>query len=413
MTKRILSLFIFVLLLRADFDVHHWQYRRTIAVTEPRRVSVLTLDPGIYACAQADLADLRLVRDGQEIPYVLERLSGRVEDTELPTRILDRSVDPRSGLQLTLDAGRPVTHNRIRISTALTNFRVTVRIETSTDGRAWALAREDGHIFDFTQDGLQVSVLSVDYSLSTRRYVRATFPGWTGINAAGSVWLAHREESPAVWQVVGVQTPARTEQDGNSLLVVDLGSDRLPVSRVTLDTFGPQFRRACEVESSEDRKHWEHVAQGVIYRFADEASSSIRFPEQHRRYLRVRILNGDDKPVAVGKITLETIERRLKFRPDTAGDYSLYAGNPAARPPVYDLAAILGREAGTPELVLTASAEQGNPSYHPPPAPVKPWSERHPALLYGTLAAAILGMGWVIVRFLASIRRSSPSSEPR
>jgi hypothetical protein len=35
---------------------------------------------------------------------------------------------------------------------------------------------------------------------------------------------------------------------------------------------------------------------------------------------------------------------------------------------------------------------------------VKPWSERHPALLYGVLGVAVVGMGLVTVRFLLKVR---------
>lgn len=74
----------------------------------------------------------------------------------------------------------------------------------------------------------------------------------------------------------------------------------------------------------------------------------------------------------------------------------------------HDLAAVLARKTSMPELAAAASPEEIQPAYQPPPPPVKPWSERHLGLLYGTLAVAILGMGHVIVRCLASVKRPSP-----
>ena len=52
-------------------------------------------------------------------------------------------------------------------------------------------------------------------------------------------------------------------------------------------------------------------------------------------------------------------------------------------------------------------APAANPGYRPPPPPVKPWSERYPQLLYGTLAVAILVMGYVTVRFLLKVKNAS------
>ena len=54
------------------------------------------------------------------------------------------------------------------------------------------------------------------------------------------------------------------------------------------------------------------------------------------------IINCDDKPVPVRRAILETIEWRLKFLPDAAGDHLPYLVKPAAGRRDYDLAAILG-----------------------------------------------------------------------
>jgi hypothetical protein len=101
------------------------------------------------------------------------------------------------------------------------------------------------------------------------------------------------------------------------------------------------------------------------------------------------------------------MERRLKFLPATTGEYALYYGNPDAKRPAYDLGTILQRTAPTPEFVLAAGAEQTNPAYHPPPPPLKPWSDRHPAVLYGALGASILAMGYVTIRFLMAVKNRS------
>lgn len=200
----LLSLFCLGTLARADFDPTRWQFRRALAVAQPQQVCTVTLDRTIYASAQTTLADLRLARDGQEIPYVIETLAGSVEQEELRPQTLDQSVSPGAGLQLTLDVGAAAKHNRLRISTALTNFRTRVRIETSGDARLWAVARADGYVFDFSQGARKISVLTVEYPLSTRRYVRATFFGWTraqsqtpGSRTAGS---ALRYGRPSQWR---------------------------------------------------------------------------------------------------------------------------------------------------------------------------------------------------------------------
>ncbi|HEY1203639.1 MAG: DUF3999 family protein [Bryobacteraceae bacterium] len=403
MTKTVLSLLCLAALMRADFDPAHWQFLRTSTAGAAQQVCVLPLDRTVYERARADLADLRVVRDGREVPYVIETLAGSVDGTELRPEILDRSVVAGAGLELTLDLGRTARHNRLRIATGQTNFRVKVRIETSADGRRWALARADGYVFDFTQGRRSIHVLTVEYPLSTRRFVRTTFFGWMRTDAVTGAWLTDYQERPAVWQSVAVAQPARTEDRETSLVVFDLGAARLPHSRLRLESDAALFHRACEIESSADRKEWRYIGSGVVYRFPDEESLTLDFPEQWDRYLRLRIFNGDDRPVPFPRAVFETIERRVKFLPGGAGQVALYYGNPEAREPSYDLGAILARRAEAAEIVLGAGAERRNGAYRPPAPPEKPWSDRYPAVLYTVLAAAILGMGYVTVEFLRRV----------
>ena len=280
MKKTALSLLCLSAFARADFDPAHWQFLRTAAAGEAQQVSMLPLDRAVYEGARPDLGDLRVVRDGREVPYVLETLAGAVERTELRAEILDRTVVAGAGLELTLDLGRAARHNRLRIATGQTNFRVKARIETSVDGQRWALARADGYVFDFTQGGRSISVLTVEYPLSTRRFVRATFFGWMKTDAVTGAWLTDYREREAVWQAVAVARPAGVEDRDTSLAVFDLGAERLPHSRLQIETGAALFHRACEIESSSDRKEWKYIGSGVVYRLPDEESLTLNFPEQ-------------------------------------------------------------------------------------------------------------------------------------
>jgi len=49
---------------------------------------------------------------------------------------------------------------------------------------------------------------------------------------------------------------------------------------------------------------------------------------------------------------------------------------------------------------VNAAAQETNPGYRPPPPPVVPFSDRHPEVLYGVLGVAVLGLGFLTVRFL-------------
>jgi hypothetical protein len=396
----------FVLAQVQDFP-RRWQYRSPLLVQRTNQLSTVVLDRGVYAHSRSDLADLRVVRATTEIAYILETLSGSVEDAEYRPEVVNKAVIPRRGLEMTLETRGGNKHSRLRISSDETNFQTKVRIETSDDNRHWAIARASAYIFDFSQGDRHVSVLSVDYPPSIRRYVRATFFGWNKTDAVRKAWLDHRQLRPAERQTIATVRPSRTEdaKSQSSLLLLDLGEQGLPHDRVRLDVDSPVFYRAIEVESSHDAKAWRYVGQGVIFRVArGDESLAVTFPEQHDRHLRLRIFNRDDRPVSVTKATLECLKRQVKFLADTQGEYWLYYGNADARKPTYDLAQILARHAPESETAVAVGVQQKNPIYSPPPPPAKPWSDRHPALLYGTLATAIVSMGYITIRFLAKVK---------
>lgn len=62
--------------LGASLDTKDWTYRRLIHMEAPG-VQQLELDPSVLSRAQPHLADIRLMREGRQVPYILERTSLR------------------------------------------------------------------------------------------------------------------------------------------------------------------------------------------------------------------------------------------------------------------------------------------------------------------------------------------------
>jgi Protein of unknown function (DUF3999) len=410
MTKRLLSLLLAVQAILA-LDTSRWKVQSAIQVPErSANIAVVKLTREVYVQSRTDLGDLRVARGNEEIPYLMDARRGAVEFREIAPPVINQSVAQGRGLQLTLDLGSHFKHSRIRVSTAQTNFKQKVRIETGDDGRSWSIARQDGYIFDFSQGDRHMALLTVDYPASTMHYVRVTVYGWMKTDAVRQVWAAYRNEIPAERDVMDSVVPERSEdpETKSSLLLIDLKQAGVPYDRVRLESEPVHYYRAAELETSKDGKDWRFATTGTIFQTASEPSTGLTFGERHERYLRLRIFNGDDKPIPVKRVVIEATVRLLKFfLAAGAGPFYLLTGNPDAKAPFYDLAAVLAREAPQPEVHATLLAPADNPGYRPPPPPVKPWSERYPQLLYGTLAVAILVMGYVTVRFLLKVKSAS------
>jgi hypothetical protein len=402
-------LIIAVLASAAPLDLSAWKYRKKIPVTPGDGLAVVKLDREVYTGSSSWSADLLVIRDGQEVPFLLNTPETQQGPATSDVRILNESIVPGTGLQFMIHLKRPAEHDSILLHTDEVNFRNRVRIETSQDGARWGTARNDGAIFNFSQDGREFSSTVVEYPVSTLPFIRVTVFGWSKMGVVTAAIAEHKGARPAPYEVFSTIAPQVWEDAAtkSTVATVDQGVAGLPISRLRLETSSPQFQRATMIETSDDGKVWQYLAQDVIERLpgADfrEESLAMHAPGA-RRYLRLRIYNRDDQPIQIGKISLEGIVSEVKFLAPAQGPYWLYYGNPsAARLPEYDLSAVLARRSFRESSSLLAPAEP-NPAYHPPPAPRKPWSEEHPAILYTVLGGAVLALGIATLRFMARLR---------
>jgi hypothetical protein len=109
----------------------------------------------------------------------------------------------------------------------------------------------------------------------------------------------------------------------------------------------------------------------------------------------VTIDNGDDAPLAINDVRLEMAERTLCFDAAAGASYALFLGDPALAAPRYDYATLFVPEAD--EAQATLGPEQANPEYETRPD-ARPFTERHPALLWVALVLVVVLLGVVAVR---------------
>jgi hypothetical protein len=111
------------------------------------------------------------------------------------------------------------------------------------------------------------------------------------------------------------------------------------------------------------------------------------------------IQNGDDAPLALHGVTLEMRERQICFLRKANTSYTLRYGDPSLGPPQYDLSPI---EAAAMNASLSMLGEER--ALAPEPARLRPFTERHPVLLWVALILVVGTLGFVALR---SAKRSS------
>ncbi|HTB12071.1 MAG TPA: DUF3999 family protein [Bryobacteraceae bacterium] len=411
MTRAPKFLLIFAVVASATtLDLSQWRYRKSIPLTPGTGLTVVDVDRDVYVGSATALADLLVIHDGKEVPFVIDTpVAEKPAAVPSEERLLDESVIPGLGLLFTIHLKRPVEHHAILLHTGEKNFRKRVRIETSQDGVEWALARSDGAIFNFSQDGREFSSMIVEYPVSTKPFVRVNIIGWMRTGDFGAAIVEHAESRQVAYEVFATLVPQVTEDavTKSTVVTVDQGVSGLPVSRVLLQVLTLRFQRAAVIETSGDSKNWQYVGQQVIAlaRGPGFTEESLVLPVPGaQRFIRLRIYNRDDRPLQIGKLNLEGQVSEIKFLAPESGSYWLYYGNPAViRPREYDLGAVIAHQTFR-EIKTPFNSPEVNPTYRPPASARKPWSEQHPAILYTVLGGAILALGIATLRFMSRLR---------
>lgn len=389
----------------ADFTPSAWKYRKRLPVDATKPITAVHVDRQVFAKAAPGLADLRIVHGSEEVPYILNRLSASHELREIDAEVLDKGATT-AGVQFVLSLNAVERHSRVTLKTTESNFRRRVLVESSADRQNWQVIRKEAFIFDFTHEGQHSSILSIEYPVSTQKFLRLTVEGWQDPASLSGASVSLAEVRPPVRQVIQTFKAPKGVDDSRTKAViytVDFGETGVPKDLLRFEILSAQpamFHRAVEVESSGDGNNWAPHDRGVIYRVPGEESLWLNIADTGTRYLRVRVFHGDDKPLQVDAIVAESVLRRLVFPTASKGDYWLYYGNPGASRPTYDLPMVLARSSIESAAAIGANVEEANPGYKAPPEPEKPFSDRNPALLYGALIVAVLIIGYMTIRFI-------------
>ncbi|MDX2180333.1 MAG: DUF3999 family protein [Bryobacteraceae bacterium] len=389
-----------LLLVAAGLDPTQWEFRRTIRVTQPNAVHAIRLDPQTLRHAQLQLADLRVVRGETPVPHLVRQAGGATIETLSPT-LFDKVRTPAGELRFTLRLPKAEPHSRIAISTTDRDFRRPVRIETSPNGRTWDTALAKGYILDFTQNGQRLQSLEVDYPVSTQSFVRVTVGGWPNPATLTGTSMQFVREEAAAWTATAQSAPAQSAgESGQSHFTVDWGDPPPAWTRLRVETPTASFYRFASVDVSSDGKVWQSAAGGRLFRIGDSQSLDLTASLHRERWLRLRVTDGDDQPIAVSRIVLDTPTQWVRFVPKESGEYSLWYGNATASPARYDLAAVLRDADPARDVMIDLEGESRFAGFVSEKAP---WTERQPVVFYGALAVAAVCIGVLVWRGLRTI----------
>ena len=395
----------------------YWRYSRSIESGRADALNYVTLDREVFSHSENQLADLRIVDDlGQELPFeVRSQITPPPQPVRVGATLRENSFVPGKFTQVVLDLGeRASFHNSVRVQTTESDFINWVEVAASDDAHQWRIVNARAPISRFRKENLEGNQL-VRYSENNARYLRVRIQEAahifevTGMDVFSSPAITTETPAEKGALLTALLLPDSNGAPSQSQWTVDVGGAAIPIARFNFETTQPEFYRAVRLLNSTDQKEWQSVGGGEIHRFLvngrTEESLGVQCYEMWGpRYWRVEVLNASDAPLSEVRLSLTMPLRFVLFHPVQNRSYRLIYGNFRATAPQYDLARTLHIQANEVMAHLGLGTEETTSNYADP----RPFTERHPDLLWIALAIAVILLGTAALRAMRTPTPPAP-----
>lgn len=389
-------------LLAVGPSIAFFQYERALPAGNAAGQRYIVVDETIWQHARPDLDDVRLYSAEHEIPYAFETERGGAEIEQKEIRVL-QPVTIAGKTQFLLDMSALAEYDRIALKLATKNFVAHARVSGQDDSRGpkWALLGTTT-LYDLSAERLGHNG-TLQIPIATYKFLQVTIDN--GVKPAdvlgGTAGITRSQK--AVWRAVGSR-PSMTQQGKDTVLTFTVAQNA-PVERVVFEIDPSQLNFLRDFEIQGERGNWSgsgeisrvHMQRGGKKIDVEQTSADIRGAGHGA--LKAVIHNGDDAPLKLSDARLEQYERRIYFDAAARVPLTLYYGDAQLGAPVYDYAKLFQKDAEASPVEL--GAEASNAAYSARPDK-RPWSERHPGVLWTAIVAAVLVLGGIALKSMIS-----------
>jgi Protein of unknown function (DUF3999) len=397
----------------ASPEIRYFEYERPIRnITQRSAQTCLVLDAGIFAHAAPQLADLRLYHDRTETPYVI-RLAAPRQDAEQSITPLNLGL---RGGQSVFDAAMPEgRYSDLQLAVNAQDFIATVTVSGSQAQTGSTGTKLGSYtIFDLTRQKLGRSTV-LHLPESDFRYLHFRITGLVPPESVTGLSVGRLPASKPKYQTVA-ESSTITQKGHSSVLEFTLPA-HVPVDRIAF-TPGAEpvnFSRDVIISAAPASElpvtnaalpPQPGMSSGNLLRIhsmqnghrIDEERFEIDAPSVDlgvSTKWTITIENGDDAPLMLKSVVLQMLERNLCFEAAGQAHYVLFYGDPALPPPRYDYSRLFTLQADASQAAT--GPEQQNPEYQSRPDE-RPFTEKHPALLWTALIVVIVLLGAIALR---------------
>jgi hypothetical protein len=400
-----------------------FRYERPVQLASaaaPETCIVLPVD--LLAHAAPRLDDLRVIAGDREVAYQVRTSSDVAEDVGRPEQILN--LGERNGaISFDVQMTDPL-YSRVLLKMARSHFSVLVHVSgIDRPGEAGVAFPEIAYSSDTPEDEPQVKLIMLPES--NFRYLHfeiqtLALEPVTPQDIAGMDVLTESTEPPKYMQVALANAP---QQKTRSTFYEFAIPANVPVERLAFASDDPSavFSRRAALEqypthssqaaqttsdnTSAARPETPVQSEGIALAHFRDAKRPSPSGENntvdlaglgalpYASIVRLTIQNGDDVPLTLHAVALQMRERQICFlrKPNTS--YVLLYGDLSLGTPQYDLAPIEAAAMTVSQSVLGAER-----ALTPEAASQRPFTERHPVLLWVALILVVGTLGFVALR---------------
>jgi len=398
-----LTLGLLAALLTTSSAVPYFHYQRQLQAPNSSGQHYAVVDESLWQHARGDLSDLRIYLSDKEVPYRLTIEQGSTETEQRQCRVLQPGA-VGGKTQFLLDMSGVPEYDRIELKLGARNFVAHARVEGQDDlhGAKWTVLGTTT-LYDLTDERLGRN-FTLKIPLTTFKYLRVTVDKPVNPSDIESGTAGITRAQKAVWRDLSAE-PRQSQQGKDTILTFAVPGE-VPVERAlfSIDPAQQNFLRSVEVQGEQGerfgsgeirRVHMERNGQKI-----DTEQTSLDLRGNAQGALKLIIHNGDDAPLKINGARLQQYERRIYFDADSGSQPRLYYGDAQLDAPVYDYAKLFQKNAGAD--LVQMSAEQANAAFTGRPDD-RPWSERHPAVLWVAIIGAVLALGGIALRSIKAV----------
>ena len=329
-----------------------WKHLQKLPVAQTGLHRV-ELDPALLDASATALGDLRLVNPaGEERPFAILTPQRPIRHVEQAVNVTQRLEGAVSRFEFQ-SAGRELL-NEAEFRVVEADFIKPAMLEGSVDGTTWQTLAENALIC--RRSGFEKVTLRFAEAKWTHFRLALDDSRSRPVVIEGVTLRGGRDTAPELPLAASIL--GREEKNGATHLRIGLGAANLPLASLRLNSSEGVFQRQIRIGSTST---W-------FFRLQHEGRSvedlEHTLDQSHpTRELGLIIENGDNPPLKIEGIEITRHLLPLVFQADLTGEWRLFAGNPQASAPSYDLAKMSDQLRRASSVLVKAAAVEANPAF--------------------------------------------------